>query len=80
VWTPFAELLHHESASRGKDLSPENTARSDRENHHMRKVWGTLLDSDPFFNPNFSRIDHTHQLPRPGRRVPSWRLPPETTR
>ena len=79
VWTPFAELLHHESASRSKDHSPENIARSDSENHHMRKAWGVLLDSDPFFNPNFSRIDHTHQLPRPGRRVPSWRLPPEAT-
>ena len=79
VWTPFAELLHHESASRGKDHSPENIARSDSENHHMRKTWGVLLDSDPFFNPNFSRIDHTHQLPRPGRHVPSWRLPPNAT-
>ncbi len=79
VWTPFAELLHHESASRGKDHSPENVALSDSENYHMRKAWGILLDSDPFFNPNFSRIDHTHQLPRPGRRVPSWRLPPEAT-
>ena len=79
VWTPFAELLHHESASRGKDHSPENIARSDSENHHMRKAWGVLLDSDPFFNPNFSRIDHTHQLPRPGRHVPSWRLPPNAT-
>ena len=79
VWTPFAELLHHESASRGKDHSPENIARSDSENHHMRKAWGVLLDSDPFFNPNFSRTDHTHQLPRPGRRVPSWRLPPDAT-
>ena len=79
VWTPFAELLHHESASRGKDHSPENVALSDSENHHMRKAWGVLLDSDPFFNPNFLRIDHTHQLPRPGRRVPSWRLPPEAT-
>ena len=79
VWTPFAELLHHESASRGKDHSPENIARSDSENHHMRKAWGVLLDSDPFFNPNFSRTDHTHQLPRPGRHVPPWRLPPEAT-
>src|ERR1044071_1301663 len=27
VWTPFAELIHHESMSRGRDLSPAKSRR-----------------------------------------------------
>src|SRR5207302_3273705 len=27
VWTPYAELYHHESATRGSDLAPEQSER-----------------------------------------------------
>ena len=50
LWTPFARLLHHESASRGKDTSAMNKARAAREMRFFRARWGTFLD--PFYNPN----------------------------
>lgn len=52
VWTPFAKLLHHESASRGKDVSPMNQARAKREMQLFRRLWGDY--ADPFYNPNLS--------------------------
>ena len=54
VWTPYAELYHKESASRGSDLVPEMHARFSSEAAHMRRRWGRLLENDPFYNPNLS--------------------------
>jgi len=54
VWTPYAELIHHESLSRGKDTHGENRRRLDRESAYMRQRWGALLESDPYYNPNLS--------------------------
>lgn len=54
VWTPYAELYHHESASRGFDTTPEKLARSANEIAFMRAHWGKLLASDPSYNPNLS--------------------------
>ncbi|EIM64864.1 glycosyltransferase family 2 protein [Desulfobacter postgatei] len=52
LWTPWAELDHLESASRGKDLTPIQKARSDMEYHHFRTRWGHY--DDPFYNPNLT--------------------------
>ncbi len=54
LWTPFAELYHHESASRGTEDTPEKQARFAREVDYMRRTWGPALDRDPAYNPNFS--------------------------
>jgi GT2 family glycosyltransferase len=54
VWTPFAELYHHESATRGIEDTSEKKARFSREVIYMRKRWGALLDDDPFYNPNLT--------------------------
>ena len=72
LYTPYAELTHHESASRGDDLAPEHRARFDRECRTMRDRWGALLDADPFYNPNFSRLDGTFQLLGPSTRRKPW--------
>ncbi|MBQ7609233.1 MAG: glycosyltransferase family 2 protein [Desulfovibrionaceae bacterium] len=50
LWTPHARLMHHESASRGKDTLPHDKARSFREMLHFRTLWGT--QEDRFYNPN----------------------------
>jgi glycosyltransferase involved in cell wall biosynthesis len=52
IWTPFAELMHHESASRGYEDNPEKIARYQREMDFMRMRWGKTLEQDPFHNPN----------------------------
>jgi GT2 family glycosyltransferase len=54
VWTPHAELYHHESVSRGKDSTPEKKRRAKREVAYMRKRWRQVLQNDPFYNPNLS--------------------------
>jgi GT2 family glycosyltransferase len=65
VWTPFAELYHHESASRGPDDTPAKMAVYKREFAHMRATWGPLLDADPAYNPNLTltRADFSPSLP-----------------
>lgn len=56
VFTPYAELYHHESASRGYDLAtPERTARFVKEVEFMKTRWKHVLDAgDPYYNPNLT--------------------------
>jgi GT2 family glycosyltransferase len=77
VWTPFAKLYHLESASRGDDMAPHKIERFAREVRYMRERWGPVLDSDPFYNENFSRTDHTFKLAIPARRRKPWLRMPE---
>lgn len=56
VWTPFAEMYHHESASRGANCTPEKRLRSQQEGDFMRRRWGNILANDPYYSPNLSRI------------------------
>ena len=70
IWTPFAELYHHESASRGADDTPEKRSRFDREVEVMLRRWGTELTADPAYNPNLSLERNDFSLaipPRPAR-------------
>jgi len=55
VFTPFAELYHYESASRGLDLEGENAKRYNKESEHFRSKWKEVIEKgDPYYNPNFS--------------------------
>lgn len=72
IWTPHAELIHLESASRGSDFSPEQRERFEREVAHMRARWGWRLDHDPFYGPNFARESGDYRLATPPRREPPW--------
>ena len=55
VFTPFAELYHFESISRGLDDQGERAERYNRESEHFRKKWEKALAAgDPYYNPNFS--------------------------
>lgn len=67
LWTPYAELYHKESASRGSDRTPENRNRFAREVGYMRKRWGALLEMDPYFNPNLSLDSDAFLLATPPR-------------
>jgi GT2 family glycosyltransferase len=53
VWTPFAEMLHHESLTRGSDTGARAEGFA-RECAYMKERWGSLLRSDPAYNPNLS--------------------------
>lgn len=52
VYVPYANLYHHESASRGSDAGGERAARLEREAAWMRQRWGEQLFRDPSHNPN----------------------------
>ena len=55
VFTPFAELYHFESVSRGSDDHGENAERYESESEAFRTKWkGILAKGDPYYNPNFS--------------------------
>lgn len=54
VWTPLAELYHHESASRGVEDTPEKQARFHAEVETMRRRWSHGLDSDAAYHPALS--------------------------
>ncbi|WP_432697906.1 glycosyltransferase family 2 protein [Marinobacterium sp. YM272] len=54
IYTPYAELYHHESVSRGKDDNPEKKARAKREVQYMRERWADVIERDPFYNPNLN--------------------------
>lgn len=55
VFTPFAELYHFESISRGLDDQGEKAQRYNEESARFREKWKTQLEAgDPYFNPNFS--------------------------
>jgi GT2 family glycosyltransferase len=74
VWTPCAEFYHHESVSVGR---PDDPAREEKFAHEirlMRQLWGSVLDNDPFYNPNLSlepgRLFHLADPPRSARSTP----------
>ncbi|MBS7338696.1 MAG: glycosyltransferase family 2 protein [Lachnospiraceae bacterium] len=55
VFTPFAELYHFESISRGLDDQGQKAQRYDRESQQFREKWKKVLEvGDPYYNPNFS--------------------------
>ncbi|SKA03193.1 Glycosyltransferase, GT2 family [Trichlorobacter thiogenes] len=54
IWTPYAELYHHESATRGVDETPENMERTAKEISYMKEHWGDLLQNDPAYSPNLT--------------------------
>lgn len=55
VWTPFAELYHYESKSRGLEDTPEKQKRFAIEMLRFQNRWAKeLAAGDPYYNPNLS--------------------------
>ncbi len=72
VWTPYAELIHHESASRGFDNSAPKQVRFLAEVDYMKSKWGDILQRDPFYNPNLSLDEDLFTLAFPPRATKPW--------
>lgn len=71
VWTPFAELYHHESASRGLEDDPEKLARFHSEVRFMLSRWGEALQRDSAYNPNLTLDGEPFSLAFPPRLPPN---------
>lgn len=54
IWTPYAELYHHESATRGYEDTPEKSARYEKERLYMKNRWENFLLMDPAYSPNLT--------------------------
>jgi O-antigen biosynthesis protein len=81
LWTPHAELFHHESVSRGRDHDPAKKRRLQAEYAALRARWPAWIDSDPFYSPQLTVLTEDFALADPPRlhllhgRVPGEPLP-----
>ena len=67
VWTPYAELYHYESATRGCEDTPDKQERFTREVQYMKQRWGDLLLNDPAYSPNLTLNHEDFSLAWPPR-------------
>jgi O-antigen biosynthesis protein len=67
VWTPYAGLYHHESASRGYEDTPEKLERFGKEIEYMKTQWKDTLLKDPAYSPNLTLDDSDFSLAWPPR-------------
>ncbi len=54
VYCAEAELYHHESVSRGLDVSPEKAARFKKELSYLQSTWNEIIAHDPAYSPNLT--------------------------
>lgn len=62
VWTPYAELYHLESISRGAEDAPEKMARFKSEIMYMQRRWKKIIEHDPFYSPNLTKAREDFSL------------------
>jgi GT2 family glycosyltransferase len=55
LWTPFAQAIHHESVSRGRDFTAAKAKRFAEEHAIMQQRWGAALLDDPYYSPHLTR-------------------------
>lgn len=67
LWTPLAELYHHESATRGYEDSPEKLARFASETSFMMERWADELMWDPAYSCNLTLTGTPFDLSFPPR-------------
>ena len=69
IFTPHAELYHHESASRGDGAASPREAAAARA---LRRRWRARLERDPYYNPNLSNERADFSLADPPRIERPW--------
>ena len=74
IWTPFAELYHYESATRGYETTPEKIIRFENEKIFMLEKWKDVIGSDPAYSPNLTLDAADFSYAFPPRVKKPWRL------
>ena len=74
VWTPYAELYHLESASRGRDDTQENAPRFSKEIKYMMHVWKDRLTTDPCYSQNLTLHGEDFSFAMPPRVLKPWKI------
>ncbi|MEM7289867.1 MAG: glycosyltransferase [Pseudomonadota bacterium] len=54
IFTPHAQLIHHESVSRGKDISDEAAKRAQSERDFFADKWSSKIGKDPHYSRHLS--------------------------
>jgi glycosyltransferase involved in cell wall biosynthesis len=72
IYHPYAQLYHHESASRGYENTPEKFVRFESEIEKMKQRWGDALRVDPFYNPNLTLLSEDFAFAFPPRLKKPW--------
>ena len=62
IWTPYVELYHHESISRGPENNPQKVKRFNEEVAYMKTRWLSVLLDDMYYNPNLTNIHENFGL------------------
>jgi len=73
LYTPQAELYHHEHASRGTEYTQANEQRFAREIQFIKEKWADALLADRHYNPNLSLGNALFTLAFPPRVTKPWR-------
>ncbi|MGI6741953.1 MAG: glycosyltransferase family 2 protein [Brevefilum sp.] len=73
LWTPHAELYHHESMSRAYEDTPEKIARVKEEADYLINTWPAYIADDPTYNLNLSLTIPNFSLAFPPRVIQPWR-------
>jgi O-antigen biosynthesis protein len=60
IWTPDAQLIHLQSASRGIDRNPYDLYRQERS--YFTRRWIESIRDDPYFHPGLSLFAHRPAL------------------
>ena len=58
VYTPYAKLYHHESATKTESERIPDPA----EDAFMKKKWARYIADDPYYNPNLARDSEDFSL------------------
>jgi glycosyltransferase involved in cell wall biosynthesis/LmbE family N-acetylglucosaminyl deacetylase len=69
VWTPYAEMYHHESVSRGSENTPQKKERFEQECAFIRHRWADITTYDPAYSPNLTLGSHHFAMAYPPRTV-----------
>jgi glycosyltransferase involved in cell wall biosynthesis len=70
IYTPYAEMIHHESISRGAEDSPEKQVRFMQEINLMKDRWANKLQNDFAYSPNLTNEHEDFSFAWPPRTQP----------
>ena len=62
LWTPYVELYHHESRSRGHEDTKEKQQRFGSEIAYMKRKWKKNLDNDRYYNGHLTKMFEDFRL------------------
>ena len=72
VWTPHAELFHHESATLGLPSGQDRRELFEKESTNLKRRWGGVIADDPCYNPNLTVLGGDFSPSFPPRVTRPW--------